>query len=133
MSAFDSQVEKTKAPKDMSLNDVLQFVRDVYSFTIPEGKEPGESAFNVLDYYQMEEIGAYLKALQVELARKDAELEVFKKLYTTVCANIQEFIHEDNRVKARGGENVDELLIEYTRGLEQRLAALSAAERGGGE
>lgn len=75
MSAFDKQVEKTETPKDMSLQDILQFINDVYDFCIPEGKEPGESAFNVLDYYQMEQMGAFLKSLQAELARKNAALE----------------------------------------------------------
>ena len=74
MSAFDKQVATTEAPKDMSLNDVLQFVRDVYSFCIPEGKEPGESAFNVLDYYEMELIGAFLKNHISELARLESAL-----------------------------------------------------------
>jgi len=63
MSAFDKQTELTTIPEDMSPQKVYEFIESVYEFVIPDGKKPGEHAFNVLDYYEMEEIGAYLKKL----------------------------------------------------------------------
>jgi hypothetical protein len=63
MSTFDKQTESAAISEDMSLQKVYEFVESVYEFVIPDRKEPGEHAFNVLDYYEMEEIGAYLKKL----------------------------------------------------------------------
>ena len=63
---FRKQIKSASIPEDMTLKDVLQFVEDVYNFTIPEGKEPGEHVFNVLDYYRMEEIGAFVSSLIVK-------------------------------------------------------------------
>lgn len=58
---FDEQVDNTKDFEPMTLKEIYQFVKDVYNFVIPENKEPGERAFNVLDYVAMEQIGAWLK------------------------------------------------------------------------
>jgi hypothetical protein len=79
MSAFDERVEKlTQLEKVGTLDDVYNFIRDVYGFVIPEGKEPGENAFNVLDYYGMEELGAFVKQAAAELASLTAERDALK-------------------------------------------------------
>jgi hypothetical protein len=69
MSAFDTQVQEYMNTKsERTLMDVYDFLQSVYEFCIPEGKEPGEHAFNVMDYYEMEELGACLKQAAAELA-----------------------------------------------------------------
>lgn len=45
---------------------------------------------------------------------EDVELEVIRGLYTSVCMNLHDFIKETG-IKGRGGENVDELVIEAAR------------------
>jgi hypothetical protein len=69
---FDKQVEGAQIPDDFTIQDVYDFVVGVYSFTIPDGKEPGESPFGLLDYYNMESIGAFLKKIAAELTRLQA-------------------------------------------------------------
>jgi hypothetical protein len=70
MSAFDDQVKQTEAPENFTHQDVYSFIESVYSFRIPENKESGELAFGLLDYYNMEHIGAWLKK-QEALAKLD--------------------------------------------------------------
>jgi hypothetical protein len=67
MSAFDDQVKQTEAPENFTHQDVYSFIESVYSFRIPENKESGEHAFGLLDYYNMEHIGAWLKKQEAEL------------------------------------------------------------------
>jgi hypothetical protein len=67
MSGFEEQVQRRMSDYNtLTLKDVYEFIRDVYHFTIPEGKEPGESAFNVLDYYNMEELAVVVMRAQTE-------------------------------------------------------------------
>lgn len=61
MSLFDKQVENTPAPDDCTLQDVYEFVKSIYDFRIPENAEAGNLAFNIVDYYNMENLGAWLK------------------------------------------------------------------------
>ena len=58
---FDKQVKNTTAPDDCTLQDVYDFVKDVYDFRFPENAEAGNLAFGVVDYYNMENLGAWLK------------------------------------------------------------------------
>lgn len=53
--------ERGDQPTQINANDIFEWLSTVYHFTIHENKEAGESAFNVMDYYYMEEIGAWLK------------------------------------------------------------------------
>lgn len=61
MNLFDKQVKNTTAPDDCTLQDVYDFIARVYDFCIPENAEPGTHAFGLIDYYDMEGLGAWLK------------------------------------------------------------------------
>lgn len=78
MSYFEEQV--SRVPKEhiegLSTKDVEQFIKDVYEFCIPEGKEAGEHAFHTLDYIAMEELAAFVVAHEVILQARVAELEM---------------------------------------------------------
>jgi hypothetical protein len=94
MSEFDDQVKQTEVPENFTHQEVYDFVKAVYDFCIPENKEPGEHAFGLLDYYNMEYIGAWLKKNEAELsalraavdAARDA-LKECKGLAKTLYAN----------------------------------------------
>ena len=76
MSAFDEQVEaRIKGGVITTLDDVFEFIRNVYDFVIPEGKEPGEHAFNVMDYYAMEELAATVKQQKGDNNQLRADLD----------------------------------------------------------
>lgn len=64
-------------------------------------------------------------AMLEQAEQQIGRLMAVEGLYKSVCANIQNFIHEESRkdyFASRGGENVDELLIEYAKSLEATLA-----------
>jgi DNA-binding protein H-NS len=70
MTTFDDQVQRRMSDYNtLTLDDVFEFIRSVYGFVIPEGKEPGESAFNVLDYYDMEELAVVVMRAATEADR----------------------------------------------------------------
>jgi hypothetical protein len=60
---FDEQVKSADIPDDMTLQDVYDFIVGIYNFCIPEDAEPGTHAFGLLDYYNMESLGAFLQKL----------------------------------------------------------------------
>ena len=62
---FDEQVKTAPIPDDMTLQDVYNFIVGIYNYSIPE-RTPEElevysHPFGLLDYYNMESLGAFLK------------------------------------------------------------------------
>jgi hypothetical protein len=80
MNAFREGIENTQSTDEYSLDDVIDWIETVYNYVIPENKEVGEHGFNVLDYYEMENIGAALK----KMSERIAELEYDRKLNAAI-------------------------------------------------
>jgi hypothetical protein len=64
---FDEQVKGADIPEDMTLEDVYEFIVGIYNYSIPERTpeeaEISSAPFGLLDYYNMESLGAFLKKL----------------------------------------------------------------------
>jgi hypothetical protein len=69
---FDEQVKSAYLPDDMTLEDVYDFIVGIYNYSIPERTpeeaEISSAPFGLLDYYNMESLGAFLKKQQAQLA-----------------------------------------------------------------
>ena len=88
-----------------------------YNYVIPENKESGEHGFNVLDYYEMESIGASLEKHAARIAALEAVAEIARIALVELQA-----IHDDwNRELS-----VDCVGIEHCT-TAQTIAKLSAA------
>ncbi len=93
MSALSEAIE-TAEKKEFTQDEVLDWLESVYNFCIPENKEAGEHAFNVLDYYYMEELGAHIKRQYSELATLRAQLAEAKDI-VIVLAWLDELLQPD--------------------------------------
>lgn len=87
MSTFTEAIE-TAEQKEFAQDEVLDWLESVYTFCIPENKEAGEHAFNVLDYYYMEELGAHIKRQYSELATLRAQLAEANGIIQRLCLSI---------------------------------------------
>jgi len=73
MSAFTEAIEKAEK-KEFTQDEVIDWLESVYNFCIPENKEAGEHAFNVLDYLYMEDLGAHINRQYSEIDTLRAQL-----------------------------------------------------------
>jgi hypothetical protein len=67
---FDEQVKSAQVPDDMTLQDVYDFIVGIYNYSTPERTpeqlEIDSHPFGLLDYYNMESLGAFLQKLIAE-------------------------------------------------------------------
>ena len=63
MSKLDERVEAANVPDDMSVQDVIDWIKTVYEYSDPH---TGEHPFGVMDYQYMETIMKFLAALRAE-------------------------------------------------------------------
>lgn len=71
MSTFMDMVNDFTDPREIPLDELMGWLESLYHYCIPENKEVGEHAFNVLDYQYMEEMGAFFKKQAAALETKE--------------------------------------------------------------
>lgn len=80
MSGLIDMSERVSEPRELKEDELLELLGSVYDFCIPENKEAGEHAFNVMDYYEMEELAASVKKHFAELAALQARVAAVTSL-----------------------------------------------------